>query len=213
MPTSPRDPYATYDRAMKALDETYRKSEATEEAWLHKSAEWVLLTFFALNSGGLLTVLNSDGRIANAEMCGTIFFIGLMFSLFTGVSGMFALGAVSAQSSAVVTHMRYYETRHENIDVEFSNDLGKLLKPRAERWMAIPITTGIITGLLALSGVVVAYLGYQPGAAANERRCAAIQKDMLSATPLRSDGPELFSALGCRPRGEGSVYAPPRKKS
>lgn len=42
---------------------------------------------------------------------------------------------------------------------------------------------------------------------ANQRRCLAIQKDMLSSSPLRSDGPDLFQALGCRPQGEGSVYA------
>ncbi|MEG3089476.1 hypothetical protein [Sphingomonas sp. PB4P5] len=44
---------------------------------------------------------------------------------------------------------------------------------------------------------------------ANDRRCIAIQRDMLSAKPLRDDGPDLFQALGCRPQGEGSVYREP----
>lgn len=44
---------------------------------------------------------------------------------------------------------------------------------------------------------------------ANDRRCLAIQNDMLSASPKRSDGPDLFQALGCQPRGQGGVYAPP----
>jgi hypothetical protein len=43
---------------------------------------------------------------------------------------------------------------------------------------------------------------------ANDRRCLAIQRDMLSARPRRSDDPDLFQALGCRPQGGGSVYAP-----
>ncbi|KQS48251.1 hypothetical protein ASG20_14195 [Sphingomonas sp. Leaf198] len=47
---------------------------------------------------------------------------------------------------------------------------------------------------------------------ANDRRCLAIQRDMLSANPRRDDGPDLFQALGCRPQGEGSVYAPLQKK-
>lgn len=47
--------------------------------------------------------------------------------------------------------------------------------------------------------------------AANDKRCLAIQRDMLSARPRRSDGPDLFQALSCRPQGEGSVYAPPVK--
>jgi len=42
---------------------------------------------------------------------------------------------------------------------------------------------------------------------ANDNRCLAIQRDMLSSMPLRSDGPDLFQALGCRPQGDGSVYA------
>jgi len=42
---------------------------------------------------------------------------------------------------------------------------------------------------------------------ANERRCFAIQNDMLSAKPLRADGPTLFQALGCKPSGAGSVHA------
>jgi len=46
-------------------------------------------------------------------------------------------------------------------------------------------------------------------AKANDRRCLAIQGDMLSAQPRRADGPDLFQALGCRPQGEGSVHAPP----
>ncbi len=45
-------------------------------------------------------------------------------------------------------------------------------------------------------------------ARSNARRCLAIQRDMLSARPRRSDGADLFQALGCRPQGVGSVYAP-----
>lgn len=46
---------------------------------------------------------------------------------------------------------------------------------------------------------------------ANDRRCLAIQHDMLSARPRRTDGPDLFQALSCRAQGEGSVYAPLRR--
>jgi hypothetical protein len=43
----------------------------------------------------------------------------------------------------------------------------------------------------------------------NDRRCLALQRDMLSARPRRADGPDLFAALGCRPQGGGSVYVLP----
>lgn len=45
---------------------------------------------------------------------------------------------------------------------------------------------------------------------ANDARCLAIQQDMLAAEPKRTDGPDLFQALACRPQGEGSVFAKPR---
>jgi len=49
-------------------------------------------------------------------------------------------------------------------------------------------------------------------ALANDRRCLAVQRDMLAAQPRRTDSPDLFQALGCRPQGEGSVYAPPARQ-
>jgi hypothetical protein len=45
----------------------------------------------------------------------------------------------------------------------------------------------------------------------NDKRCMAIQIDMLSAQPRREDAPDLFQALGCRPHGEGRVFAKPTK--
>lgn len=44
--------------------------------------------------------------------------------------------------------------------------------------------------------------------AMNDRRCAVIERDMLSAQPIRSDGPDLFQALGCRPRVDVPVNIP-----
>lgn len=39
-------------------------------------------------------------------------------------------------------------------------------------------------------------------AAANDRRCWYIEREMLSARPRRSDLPDLFTALACRPQGD-----------
>lgn len=64
----------------------------------------------------------------------------------------------------------------------------------------------------ALAGLGLAILFYlgdtgMTASKANDKRCLAIQRDMLSAQPRRDDGPDLFQALGCRPQGEGSIYA------
>ena len=67
-------------------------------------------------------------------------------------------------------------------------------------------------GAMAVTGMALLfYLGDAgiTASKANDKRCLAIQRDMLSAQPRREDGPDLFQALGCRPQGQGSVFAKP----
>lgn len=77
----------------------------------------------------------------------------------------------------------------------------------AKVMLAIAVVLLPLVGIIGTSTVTH---GIQDGRA-NDRRCLAIQGDMLSAQPRRADGPDLFQALGCRPQGEGSVYAPKRR--
>lgn len=68
----------------------------------------------------------------------------------------------------------------------------------------------LLTRLFGYGAIVFAVWwvsDWTKSARANDRRCLAIQRDMLSSMPLRSDDPDLFQALGCRPQGEGSVFA------
>ncbi|SEM54057.1 hypothetical protein SAMN05192583_0560 [Sphingomonas gellani] len=45
---------------------------------------------------------------------------------------------------------------------------------------------------------------------ANDRRCLAIQRDMVSAHRRIPDGPALFQAFGCRPQGsDPRLFVPP----
>lgn len=45
-------------------------------------------------------------------------------------------------------------------------------------------------------------------ASSNSVRCAALQTDMLSVKPRRSDSAALFQALGCVPKGAEQVHFP-----
>jgi len=74
---------------------------------------------------------------------------------------------------------------------------------RPAYWVSI---SAVIISAVALIGTIVPLLGRSSD---NDRRCLAIQRDMLSAQPRRNDGPDLFQALGCRPQGGGSVFAKP----
>lgn len=87
-----------------------------------------------------------------------------------------------------------------------------LLEREVRRREALPAYRVSLAALIvsgaALIGTVAPFLKRD---ATNDKRCLAIQRDMLSARPRRSDSPDLFQALGCRPQGEGSVYALPRR--
>lgn len=72
------------------------------------------------------------------------------------------------------------------------------------RTVASIAVLGSVAALISIS-----YPAQKRSERANERRCLAIQRDMLSARPRRPDGPDLFQALGCRAQGEGSVYRTP----
>ncbi|WP_322964435.1 hypothetical protein [Sphingomonas fuzhouensis] len=72
-------------------------------------------------------------------------------------------------------------------------------------WFGMGVCMGVFAFLLTLYTSMKAL----DGADANAKRCLAIQRDMLSAHPRRSDDPDLFQALGCAPSGEGSVSAAP----
>lgn len=77
----------------------------------------------------------------------------------------------------------------------------------ALRWALSAVAASTLIGMFV--EIVPATLEAVRNAESNDRRCIAIQRDMLSARPRRADGPNLFQALGCRPQGEGSVFAAP----
>lgn len=89
----------------------------------------------------------------------------------------------------------------------------------AGSWVAIrldwDLALQIVVGAALLAGAFYMSLIVShatEASKANDRRCIAVQRDMLSARPRRTDGPDLFQALGCRGQGEGSVYIPPPAK-
>lgn len=80
-------------------------------------------------------------------------------------------------------------------------------RPHAKGSIANIITATVVAFLVAAVLFISATSQATRDLHANEARCLAIQHDMLSSMPLRSDDPDLFQALGCRPQGGGSVYA------
>lgn len=69
------------------------------------------------------------------------------------------------------------------------------------KWLVPTAVLGLVGLLLIALFITDAFVASEK----NDERCAAIQHDMLSASPRRSDGAALFEALACRPRGNESV--------
>jgi hypothetical protein len=78
------------------------------------------------------------------------------------------------------------------------------------RWRSAQLWCLFAGALLYLAASVAAARQLTDSAA--DRRCLAIQRDMLSAHPRKPDGPAIFQAFGCRPQGEGSVMVAPTKR-
>ncbi|WP_165895482.1 hypothetical protein [Sphingomonas sp. PP-CE-1A-559] len=79
------------------------------------------------------------------------------------------------------------------------------------RQVVVAAVLATLLGLLAATGFFVAASSTAvKDSRANDARCLAIQRDMLSAKPRRNDDPDMFQALACRPQGEGSVFAKPQ---
>lgn len=64
---------------------------------------------------------------------------------------------------------------------------------------------GLFAGLYLLNEVVE---NAAKQASINDQRCLRIEIEMLSATPRRSDLPEVFAALGCRPQSHHLLQLP-----
>jgi hypothetical protein len=70
-----------------------------------------------------------------------------------------------------------------------------------KRWEYPMIALGILGGVSVLVQTNVAMADYET----NRSRCARLERDMLSARPVRPDGPALFEALRCVPQGNAPL--------
>jgi len=72
------------------------------------------------------------------------------------------------------------------------------------RWFVPYALVGVGAAIFLVIQLNVAYSFSD----ANIARCAALQADMISAQPKRSDSADVFDALGCIPRGTEAIHFP-----
>lgn len=168
------------------------------------SARWLLASLLVVNSGGLVTTLSADGRLTHAFAVATFFFSGVASALLCALYIMFSVPRLTSAFDALKS---YASNKDSELDATAIRDRVDgiflsivLLLPA--------FVLGFASIILFFAGSATFAANFEFSDGNNDRRCLAIQRDMLSARPRRSDSPDLFQALGCRPQGEGSVYAP-----
>lgn len=71
----------------------------------------------------------------------------------------------------------------------------------------------ILIAFAGVIGILSAIGSAWYASAMNDERCLTIEKLMLSPRPYRSDLPDLFTALGCRPRGGFRLLGAPIERA
>lgn len=67
---------------------------------------------------------------------------------------------------------------------------------------------GTTFGLVGLLGLGVVIMDGFENSTKNDERCVIIERDMLSASPRRADGPDIFAAMNCRPQLDDTIAFP-----
>lgn len=175
------------------------------------ASKWLSAALLTINGGGMLATVGAIERLDDPYYATVFFCLGILFVMLNGV-------VIQHFAAAGIPHVRalanyWRAVSHTGIYDEAAEQ--RLVAPidRANRWNWIAPLCGWISASFFLAGVWALATGIADSDVDNGRRCVAIQRDMLSARPLRIDDAAIFTALGCKPHGAGSVYVRPRAAS
>lgn len=185
----------------------------------------------AANGAGLITLAS---YLASKNEIDLVAFWLIVASAVAFLSGLVVSAAAMRASyfasvAQVVLYSQKIQDRHFNehfaphLEVDEAQRLRGIRQENANntnRWSKSlgDLTPAILSwsfrlfafaSLVALAAVASETYGRTKESLSNNGRCLAIQKDMLAARPRRTEAPDLFQALGCKPQGGGNVYAPP----
>lgn len=171
---------------------------------------WLTASLLAVNGAAAAAVFSAFDKLASPSVDAALFITGVFAALCTGVLLQKATIAGAELAGEVIGHSLVVEQTgvyHEQAQILFDG-----MGARSQRNSKWPQMAGWLSAILFAAGAVVTGLTGFRVDIANDRRCLALQSDILSARPRNVNGILLFQALGCRPQGEGSVYAPAQRK-
>ena len=163
---------------------------------LSSFAKWLTASLLAVNgAGGLaaLTLLKEGG----SSVPGAFFGTGLLLALLSGA----ALQEIYNRISIPMIDQDNYWTSvviDGTRDCDIEADLDSQTKT-IMRFAFIPPTLGWGSGISFIAGAVSLGISAADIGATSSATCLVLERDMLSARPRRSNAPEMFQALGCKP--------------
>jgi hypothetical protein len=213
MPDNAHDPERFEKAFIASFLEVYEAAVPRQEQRSVDASKWSLAALLTINGGGVLGIINAGERFENPILPASIYLIGMSAAVLTAA-------AIRVAVAADLNHAQllFGKAKRASIGVESSllvynyitKSIGRRKKIGEHFQQIIPFALEAMSGIAFLCASVVSVQTIDPGSAANDARCVALQADFLSAKPKRPDSREMFEALKCRPQGEGSVYAPPR---
>lgn len=166
---------------------------------------WAAASVVAFNAAGLAATLSMLDKIKFPVFTALAYVSALALCFVTGVLYVVAMSTTWDKIDDWLDQLKL-PVHKRNADefkaaMEGAANTKKLLLPM--------IYVGLLASIASVMAPTSFAIGLKVSDPDNDARCLSIQRDMLSAHARRADDPDLFSALGCVPEGEGSVYAPP----
>ncbi len=175
------------------------------------AAKWSLAALLTMNGGAVLAILSSQARFSNPVGPATVFTVGMFFTILSAAAVRIEIRR-DANRAALVIRQANRVTQNRLGAPKTVKDLTNLWQNKRSdkltKWLAF--LAEACSAALFLVGALWSIQTIDPVKIAHDRQCEALQSDMLSARPRRSDSKDLFVALGCRPQGSGNVFAKPQ---
>ncbi len=190
------------------LRDTIEQSLVVTNAARERAAGWLAASVVAFNAGGLAASLSLLTKIDNASLVLASYITTLILCFLSGCGYCFGSAKAYEIGDDCLDQLKMH------VDDREPNKLHSAIDAVANsKGIYVPM---VIFGSLSLLASVISIilLGYnlEISDKTNVLRCANVQSRMFAASPDRADLPDLFQALGCRPKGAGMVHAPRRSK-
>lgn len=161
-----------------------------------KTSGWLTASLLAINAGGALAALNAAERGPAATGPALVFGMGILTALLSAVTMQEFLIKMTGSVEQCLSYWRRVQISGVH-DEQEARQVQEALKQTKKRRHIAPVI-GWVSGIHFFIGAgLLAHTSQRLPQV--DAVCSALQRDMLSSNPRRSDSRELFTALKCTP--------------